>query len=306
MSAIEQETGAFEVSSPLLRRCVGVNVKIKGFGNRKRAGLENVTTETDKQMLHMFKNLVASPELSRIEKYDRSITAWIESRAIPGARVYRGGIYLIPGDDLTPVFNKFELEFSPERRALVELFIEALPGLKIDAQLRLKADYDPNDYPTDNEIRARFELVWETVALGVEQRLRDISNEIADQEERKAKERWDKMATDVGMAMRGGLKGLVDHLVTRLEDKETGGRKRLYATTITNLTDFLETFGRRNVLGDDELQDLATRAQSLIEGVDIEQVKNNDELRSKIREGFQEIQTNLGPLVDRRITFEEE
>ena len=47
-----------------------------------------------------------------------------------------------------------------------------------------------------------------------------------------------------------------------------GNRKRFYDSTITNITDFLQSFQERNITNDTELAALVAKAQSVLVGIE--------------------------------------
>ena len=99
------------------------------------------------------------------------------------------------------------------------------------------------------------------------------------------------------VALRIGLKGLVDGLVEKLQPTEDGKKRRLTATSVEKLQSFLQTFDFRNVTGDAEMTALVARAREVIGGKDVEQLREDKDLRASVLGAFETLQADIEPLV---------
>ena len=96
------------------------------------------------------------------------------------------------------------------------------------------------------------------------------------------------------------LAGLVDHLVERMSGTEDGKPKTFRDTTVDNLNEFFARFRQLNIGGNAELEELVERAESIVSGVQPQQLRDNASLRQHIATQMSTVQANLdGLLVDR-------
>jgi hypothetical protein len=98
--------------------------------------------------------------------------------------------------------------------------------------------------------------------------------------------------------MRGALLQLVSHLQDRLTDKDDGKRKVLRDSAITNLTEWLALFKDRNVTNDVGLDALVAKAQRVLEGVNPDDLRKSDDLRSTIASRLSEVSETLSTMVE--------
>ena len=96
------------------------------------------------------------------------------------------------------------------------------------------------------------------------------------------------------------LAELVEHLVERLSSDESGKHKTFRDSTIENLNSFFARFNQLNIGSDEGLRDLIGQAQSVIQGVQPQQLRDNDSLRQRIATQMSAVQASLdGMMVDR-------
>jgi hypothetical protein len=96
------------------------------------------------------------------------------------------------------------------------------------------------------------------------------------------------------------LAELVEHLVERLSSDESGKQKTFRDSTIENLNSFFARFNQLNIGSDEGLSDLIAQAQSVVQGVQPQQLRDNDSLRQQIATQMSAVQASLdGMMVDR-------
>ena len=77
----------------------------------------------------------------------------------------------------------------------------------------------------------------------------------------------------------------------------------------SDLLDFLDTLDFRNVTNDADLKRLADEARALLRGVNMKDLKSTGDLRQRVREGMQQIATQLDSMLvsrGRKIRFDED
>ena len=71
-------------------------------------------------------------------------------------------------------------------------------------------------------------------------------------------------------------------------------------SAVTNLMEFFEKFRRLNVRSNQELDQLVEQAQQLVQGVTPQDLRTNDELRTRIASQMSQVQTQLDNLLVER------
>jgi hypothetical protein len=293
--------------SSIMDNAVCFNLKLSSLHTRRKINNSAVKTDADKDMIHVAKDILDSPELRAVGVLDTEIRMYLYSRALPS--LFRHGIYLLPLE-LVPEVDARMNEMSAKRDALVEKFCDTYPDKKEEAERRLAGLFDPTDYPPVRELRRSFSMQTSYMVFATPSSLKGISNGFFQREKAKAEKMWTEAAEEIRTALREAMAGLVEHLTERLSGSKDGKPKIFRDTLIAKMEDFLTTFKARNLSKDTELDALVEKARQLVKGVDAGQLRENDKLRTSVRKGFAEIKTNLDKmLVDkpkRKISFDDD
>jgi hypothetical protein len=170
--------------------------------------------------------------------------------------------------------------------------------IKADARTRLGRLYNPEDYPL--EVRNLFAVEWEFPSVEPPSYLMRLNPDIYQQEQERVARRFEEAVTLAEQAFLAEFAKLVSHLTERLSNGEDGQRQIFRDSVITNLTGFFERFRHLNVRSSQELDQLVEQAQKLVQGVSPQQVRDNNDLRSRITAEMAQVQTQLeGMLVTR-------
>jgi hypothetical protein len=92
------------------------------------------------------------------------------------------------------------------------------------------------------------------------------------------------------------LQEMVAHLFEILKPEE-GKKKKLHTTAVTKLQDFLKTFDLDSVPDDADLQADVIKLKLLMDGVDADKIKESDNLKAALVEGFSAVNANMTTLV---------
>src|SRR5207249_151317 len=123
-----------------------------------------------KDLIRVSKLLPVSQELQAIKSLDSNVRHYLYNSCLP----FEAGIHLLPLELIETVDEKLRV-FEGKRHELVEVFIQAYPALCRQAAERLRALYNPEDYPPVESLRSHFSFNWRYVSFGVPARLREIS-----------------------------------------------------------------------------------------------------------------------------------
>jgi hypothetical protein len=290
----DQPTPTADLGARVLERTICLAFSVSRFGTRRKANINAVTVDADKALLGLSKKLLASEHLQKINTVVGNARTYLKETALPS--FFKTGVYLVPMEMVTTIEAKL-VAYRAEFETHVDAFLAEYPTLVEQMADPLGVLYNPTDYPSVGKVAASFGFEWRYVSFDVPGRLKAISAVMFEQEAAKAQAKLAMAAEEVQGALRVGLKDLVDGLVEKLQPTEDGKRRRLHATSVEKLQTFLSTFDFRNVTDDAELTALVARARDVIGGKDVEQLREDDDLRGAVLSAFQMLQADIEPLV---------
>jgi hypothetical protein len=224
---------------------------------------------------------------------NRAIGYW-KSLSLPYPE---SGIRLVRQDQVEPFdeqMNWFQQELADSVDALDECYHE----LQAAARQRLGSLYDATDYP--ESLRGLFSMDWEFPSIEPPDYLMQLNPELYEQECQRVAARFDDAVQLAEQAFVDELSKLVSHLTERLTGEADGKPKVFRDSAIENLTGFFERFRQLNVRSNDQLDELVEQAQQVVQGVEPQQLRDNQTLRQHVATQLADVQSVLdGLLVDR-------
>jgi hypothetical protein len=296
--------GGFRITD----KCVCLVLEFSAFGNTRtisNVGIKGsgavVETNAAAKRVRVTKSLLESPELAMIHKHKGQIQNWVYTRTITS--LFKG-VCLLPNGLINQVNERLK-EASEEREKLVGYAVDALTQRVREAKRELGPAFNQGDYPTPEEFRASFAMGWRFVAFETPKSLKEVSAEIFKAEQAKAEAQWKEATASVTAILRAEMAELVSNMVEKLG---TGpdGKKKVFRNTLVgeaaasggNITDFLAVFEARNITDDKALAGIVSKAKALLNGVDADQLRDNDALRAKVHEGMTKLNEQLGTMVE--------
>ena len=132
------------------------------------------------------------------------------------------------------------------------------------------------------------------------QYLQHFSPEMYRQECQRVQSRFDEAVQLAEQAFMEELSRLVEHLTERLSGQDDGKPKVFRDSAIANLTEFFERFRSLNVRSNEQLDELVLSAQRIVQGIEPQQLRDNQWLRQSITTRMTAVQAGLDQLlVDR-------
>lgn len=288
---------AFMTATPdLSNDTVVLQLTIRGVTFRRKLRSEDVVTDgTDTNYIHVSKDIIERREIRELNRLTNRLRQWLEWRAVP-CSMLREGMYLLPLGLVEDVDKELQA-FQTNRMTVLDKFLERYDDLKTTAASRLGTHYSAEDYPDPETIRRAFTVQARYLSFNVPAALESLNKELYEREKARVAMEWQEASVEVQQALREALSGLIDHFVNRLGTDSDGKPKIFKASTVKQLSDFLESFGARNLTNDVELQQLVEQAKQLMSGLDPEALRKSKMIRSTTREGFERIQAKLDTLV---------
>lgn len=239
------------------------------------------------------KQLLESPELEAIKKADGQIRTWVDTQCLPWSM----GIRLLPLHLLENVNARLEEYDAVTRPPLIDAFMETYPARRDNAMLELGDLGQLSDYPPSNVMRSKFYFDFEYQTVSIPEVLKakglyDIANA-------KLQAKMEEASNEITAFMRESLYELTSHLANVLTPNADGKPKRLFASAVTNIQDFLDTFSARNVTDDSDLDAVVAKLKGLLKSdVQADILKKDASLKESIRAQMETVAGELKNLVE--------
>jgi len=233
------------------------------------------------------KNLMAGTSMRKdIAVYAQSCRVWHNSRTLPWADK---GLRLMP----TSLFLDYKQEANVRRAVFqqkVDEFIQNYPALVQTSHNYLGNLFDPDDYPSVDEVKSKFgfRLVFSPVPESGDFRL-DLPAQELDEVKRGYEDSFNERLAD---AMREPWDRLHKTLVTiseKLTDKEGEegeegeDKKRYHETLVTNAQSLCSMLTHLNVTKDPKLEQARQSLERVLVGADIEVIRESSTERADIK-----------------------
>jgi hypothetical protein len=171
----------------------------------------------------------------------------------------------------------------------------ALPEIVADARRRLGRLFNPADYP--EQVRGLFTVAVDFPSIEPPSYLLRIAPEVYEEERRRVAARFDEAVRLAEQAFATEFSRLLSHLTERLANGENGARQIFRDSCVTNLREFFQRFQHLNVRSNPELDRLVEQAQRLVEGVEPQDLRDNNALRQNIAAQMTAVQARVEGLI---------
>ena len=207
------------------------------------------------------------------------------------------GIRLIRLDAIEEFNQKMAL-YQVQLEDAVRTLDQHYEELRNAARDRLGELFDPADYPAT--LVGMFAIEHDFPSVEPPQYLQHFSPEMYRQECQRVQSRFDEAVQLAEQAFMEELSRLVEHLTERLSGQDDGKPKVFRDSAIANLTEFFERFRSLNVRSNEQLDELVLSAQRIVQGIEPQQLRDNQWLRQSITTRMTAVQAGLDQLlVDR-------
>jgi hypothetical protein len=276
-------------------------------GAKKVAAVQVGTEETDvdQNMLRVQKQLLDSPELEAVGKFDSRCRALVKKFTLKSA--FDGtGIYLIPRA-LAEKAREFLAQEKTERDALVEAFLAVYPARIEEAKDRLKEFFDATRYDSPEAVRRKFKMSWCLRTIDMAQDIKSLGSAVEEEERAKFNSELQDLHTEIAGSLRLGLKTALDRIIYALTPTEDGKRRRLETSNVKSLMEFVEFFGAKNIVGDADCEALVEQVKALLGDKDLDylmfqlakkdKANETNDFREQMLAGFSKIAEQTEELV---------
>lgn len=285
----------------LRRSMAAVRVSFIWFGTRRSLTNEQKSQAADTfgaegAFLSAGKKLIdtAHPAFKAVTALRSQATSFWRSMTVPFPEP---GVRLIRRDDI----GMFDVKMTSVRAELDEA-VANLSGhfdeLKTAARHRLGRLYNAGDYP--ESLVGLFAVNWEYPNVEPPSYLRQLSPALYEEEARRVATRFDEAVRLAEAAFTEELAKLVTHLTERLSGQDDGKPKVFRDSAVENLREFFQRFRHLNVRSSEDLDRLVEQAQQVMQGIQPQQLRDDQNLRQRLATQLSSVQSVLdGMLVDR-------
>ncbi len=227
------------------------------------------------------KNLMAGTNLRKdIADFAASCRLWHNSMTLPwadrGARLLPTSLFL----DYKAEANRRKAQFDH----MMQHFVREYPTLQAQAQQHLGSLYDPNDYPSVEEVASKFgfRMVFSPVPESGDFRVELPKEEMAEMQQaydnalgerlqEAMQSQWDK------------LHDLLARMSDKLVEPEGEDKRRWHDTFVTNAQEMCAMLTHLNVAQDPKLEEARLKLERAMRGVDIDTIKEDPDVRDDVK-----------------------
>jgi hypothetical protein len=274
-----------------------VQLSVSKWGGVKKidkSKIANMVHRTEADWVTATKKLVDPDSLKPICKINNSARNWLGTLSLPFPIT---GMVFIPKNLINEVDQKLN-EFQCKYNQAVEDFAQDYNYLRETARSYLGELFNEVDYPVD--IARKFNFTWRFVILDIpngEHRI--LAPEVYAREKEKFVQTMieaREMAID---ALREEFAFMVERITDRFAQTDTGKPKVFKNATVESFYDFFQTFKDRNIFEDEQLTELVNRAQAVLKGSNVDQIRSNNKLKDNIKSGMTDIEHAMHKLFNR-------
>jgi hypothetical protein len=274
----------------LTKACVFLRLSLSRMGDKKGVSSDLVQADVDKTMVMVRKRLFRCHQFNAIKNLDSQIRNYVRDPNV--CLPFDPGIHMVALQKADEIDRQLEIYFQA-RVMLIDEFAKAWPNLvKNLAPKDLRALYEKNDYEMDG-IRDEFLMTWNFWTFTAPLELKEVSPRVFKAESERIRQRMDDAFDKVRLVQAETFAQLVGQLRDKLSGDVNGNPKRLSASKVRDLIEFTRSFPLQNVTNFEQLATEVDRADRLLKGVDIEELRSTDGLRARVRSELSEIEQIL-------------
>lgn len=261
---------------------------------------EEVTSakRADKDAGKFVKNLLAkNVEHKAVLNYRQTIYNWMQRCTYDWA----GSQRLLPVANLT----KFHTEYRDHVQKfndLVDNFLDKYPSIVSNMAFVQGTMFDRSEYPDVSELRHKFsiDLIQSEVPTGdfrctIAQ---DLAEDMSKHYERQARRLVEDILSKQTKQLVEIMKSISHCCETETVVDDKGEvkirRRKLYDSTLDRARELCETFKNFNLTADPLLEEARASLSKLLDGVEIEKLRNSETQRVVIKEGVDDILSKFG------------
>jgi hypothetical protein len=241
--------------------------------------------------------LYSGSAFGAIKSFDADTRAALVRLAIDIPACFRGS-YVLPRILVERVTKFLETRAEGREQLVLAFLSDAYENEITQARIDLGEAFRKSDFPPASVLRNSFICTWSLFQMNVPGTGIGISDAVRQREEEKFGAQMNSVFAQCRDALRETMADLVGHLADRLVPDADGNRKRLCASTIEQLREFLDTVNARDITSDEQIQTLSNQARDILKNYGAEDLKQNA-TSERVKAGLDAIKNELGTLITR-------
>lgn len=264
---------------------VEMNISVWTANKLDKSATEKVVSDNSavQNAAQVRKNLMAGTSLRKdLADYAAGCRLWHNTRTLPwadkGARLLATSLFM----DYKQEVNVRKATFEK----MVDNFIMQYPSLVQTANNYLGTLFNPEDYPSVDEVRSKFgfRLVFSPVPEAGDFRLAVAEQDLQDlrqQYEESFKDRIAEAMREPWDRLHKLLTGMSEKLTDIEGDEET--KKRYHDTLLSNAQSMCSLLTHLNVTNDPKLEEARRSLEITLLGADMDAIKESPEVRKSMK-----------------------
>ena len=224
--------------------------------------------------------MAGAQELEAITKYASNIRQWHSQQTLPWSDA---GTRLVP----TVRLFDYKAELAIREREfehLVNEFLIAYDTLVQGAQLRLSSLFKLRDYPPRDVVASKFGMRYVFSPLPTSGDFRvDIGNEGLEELKQQFDTNQNRYIQQAMLDVWLRVKDVAERLSNQLRVDDSGGKGKLYQSTLDGALELCEMLRSMNLTNDPELDQVRKNLQMTLQGVDLKELKKDEQVRLSVK-----------------------
>lgn len=200
------------------------------------------------------------------------------------------GVSLLPMGNYMTYLNVMS-QREREREALVSTFLNNYSTIIGTQAFKLGDLFDKDDYPSETEVAAKFKLNLQFSPLPESGDFRvDIGNDGLNELRNKYETQLQTAVSSAMTDLADRFKTILTRLVTQLREVPEGEKRpRIYESLLGNARELIDLIPAMNLTKDTQLEYARQQLLDTIDGIETEDLKDDDLLRRRVRETATEL-----------------
>lgn len=224
--------------------------------------------------------MAGAQELEAINKYASNIRSWHSQQTLPWSDAGTRLVHTMRLFDYKAELAIREREFEH----LINEFLIAYDTLVQGAQSRLGSLFNANEYPPRDVVASKFGMRYVFSPLPTSGDFRvDIGNEGLEELKREFDTQQDRYIQQAMLDVWLRVKDVTERLSNQLRVDDSGGKGKLYQSTLDGALELCGMLGSMNLTNDPELDQVRKNLQMTLQGVDLKELKKDEQVRLSVK-----------------------
>ena len=224
--------------------------------------------------------MAGAQELEAISKYASQMRQWNSQQTLPWSDY---GTRLVP----TMRLFDYKAELAIREREfehLINEFLIAYDTLVQGAQFRLGSLFNADEYPPRDVVASKFGMRYVFSPLPTSGDFRvDIGNEGLEELKQQFDTNQNRYIQQAMLDVWLRVKDVAERLSNQLRVDDSGGKGKLYQSTLDGALELCEMLRSMNLTNDPELDQVRKNLQMTLQGVDLKELKKDEQVRLSVK-----------------------